>query len=286
MKSISLISIALILNVNIYSQNVKRPPIWGIAKMTYLVSSDVLAQSYYGDFLGFDKAFTYPSPLGKITTYKVNDRQFLEFVEDKQAKEKDRLVSVTFETEDVEKMRQYLSSKGIKVPAEITVDGAGNLVFVVYDPVGVPIEFMEWGKKSLHAASKGKYLSERRISKRIHHVGLYTEILEDNPTFYTEILGCKLFLRFPEDVREKPGILYFQIPGTTEFIEHYPTDTRDFSHPCFLATDMQEVLYTLKERRRNEKLANPIIGKGRRWLLNLSNADGTRIEFTEMFLAK
>jgi hypothetical protein len=49
---------------------------------------------------------------------------------------------------------------------------------------------------------------------------------------------------------------------------------------------MQEIIYTLKERRQNEKLPAPVIGKGRRWLLNLSDSDGTRIEFTETFLSK
>ncbi len=268
------------------AQDIQRPAMWGIPKMTYLVSDYTLAQRYYGDFLGFDKAFTYSSPLGDVVSYKVNDRQFLEFIKDTQAKEKDRLVSVTFETENVEQMRLYLASKGVKVPEKITVDGAGNKVFLVHDPAGVPVEFLEWGPKSLHRGSKGKFLSPNRISERIHHAGLYSLKLDDNPSFYTEILGFKTILRIPEDISLAPQILYFQIPGTAEFIEHYPTDTRAFSHPCFVAKDMQEVIYTLKERRKDEKLANPMVGKGRRWLLNIYNSDGTRVEFTEMFLAK
>jgi catechol 2,3-dioxygenase-like lactoylglutathione lyase family enzyme len=221
-----------------------------------------------------------------VASFKVNDRQFIEFVEDAGAKEKDRLVSVSFETENAEQMRLYLASKGITVPERVSVDGAGNHVFVVHDPAGVPIEFFEWGEKSLHRATKGKFLSPNRISKRIHHAGLFSEKLDDNPTFYTEILGFKTILRIPEELTQPPQILYFQIPGTAEFIEHYPTNTRAFSHPCFVADDMQEVIYTLKERRKDEKLASPMVGKGRRWLLNIYNSDGTRVEFTEMFLAK
>jgi catechol 2,3-dioxygenase-like lactoylglutathione lyase family enzyme len=254
--------------------------------MTFLVSNYSLAERYYGEFLGFEKAFTYNSPLGMVVSYKVNDRQFIEFIEDKQAKEKDRLVAVSFETENAEQMRLFLASKGVTVPEKITLDGAGNRVFLVHDPAGVPVEFLEWGPKSLHRASKGKFLSPNRISNRIHHAGLYSEKLVDNPLFYTEILGFKTILRVPEDLLQPPQILYFQIAGTAEFIEHYPTDTRAFSHPCFVATDMQEVIYTLKERRKDEKLAAPMVGKGRRWLLNIYNSDGTRVEFTEMFLAK
>lgn len=57
------------------------PRIGGIAKVTYLISDYNLAKSYYGDFLGFDFAFAYDSPQGKVVSYKVNDRQFLEFIE-------------------------------------------------------------------------------------------------------------------------------------------------------------------------------------------------------------
>ncbi len=278
--------IAFYSTVSSVAQEIKRPAMWGIPKITYLVSNYSLAQRYYGEFLGFAKAFSYASPLGEVVSYKINDRQFIEFVQDPKAKDKDRLVSVSFETENAEQMRLYLKSKGITVPENITVDGAGNKVFTVHDPSGIPVEFLEWGPKSLHRASKGKFLSPDRISDRMHHVGLYSLKLEDNPSFYTEILGFKTILRVPEDMSQQPQILYFQMPGTAEFIEHYPTDTRAFSHPCFVAKDMQEVIYTLKERKKDEQLAAPMIGKGRRWLLNIYTSDGTRVEFTEMFLAR
>lgn len=285
-KKNGILAFLLFLFVHIQAQDIRPPRLGGIVKVTYLVSDYGLAQSYYGDFLGFDKAFSYDSPRGKVVSYKVNDRQFLEFIEDKQARLKDRFLGVTFETANAEEMRCFLRDKGIEVPHEITVDGAGNKIFEVKDPAGVPIQFMEWGNNSLHRASKGKFLSDRRISKRIHHVGLYSEKMEDNPHFYTDVLGFKLFLRVPENRQQSPEIIYFQIPGTAEFVEHYPTDTRDFSHPCFVAEDMQEVMNTLHERRKTETLGDPMVGKGRRWLLNLATADGTRVEFTEMFLAK
>lgn len=263
-----------------------RPPLWGICKMTYLVSSYELSARYYGEFLGFDKAFEYDSPIGRVHAYKVNNRQFLEFIADGQAKEKDRFVAITFETEDAEQMRSYLYSKGVKVPSIVEVDGAGNRVFSVTDQAGVTVEFLEWGERSLHRLSKDRFLSDRRISDRIHHAGLYSEKLDDNPWLYKQLLGFKTSLRIPETENEPPTILYFQIPGTAEFIEHYPTQIRAFSHPCFVAKDMQEVMYTLKERRKEETLGAPMVGKGRRWILNIHNSDGTRVEFTEMFLAK
>ena len=265
------------------AQNAVRPPVWGIAKMTFLVSDFQLARAYYGEFLGFDEAFSYPSDSGKIISFKVNDRQYLEFIEDKRSKVKPRLVSVSLETNDVVQMRKYLEEKGVKVQANVTEDDAGNKVVLVHDPHGIPVEFVQFGNQSLHLLSRGKYLSERRISKRIHHVGLYCkEVLDDDP-FWAGIMGCKELWRYPESHQQKVEMNYLQLPDCVENIEHYPSDDINFSHPCLLVDDMQETIYTLKERQGNNKLAKPVVGKGKRWLLNLKNDDGTKVEFTEAY---
>jgi len=268
------------------AQEVKRPIVWGIAKITFLVSDFKVATDYYGKFLGFDEAFSYSSDLGKIISFKVNDRQFLEFIVDKQAKDKKRMVSVSLEVDNVEQMRQYLKSKNMNVPEKTRMDGAGNDVFVVDDPSGNHIEFIDLKTKGLHRKSKGQFLSGRRISKRIHHVGLYCkEVLDDDP-FYVGILGFKELWRYPEDHLQKIQMNYLQIPDCVENIEHYPSDDINFNHPCFLVDDMQEIIYTLKERIGNNQLGKPIVGKGKRWLLNMTNEDMTKVEFTEAHCIK
>jgi catechol 2,3-dioxygenase-like lactoylglutathione lyase family enzyme len=270
----------------VHAQVAGRPPLWGIAKMTFLVSDFELAREYYGRFLGFGEAFTYKTSWGEVISFKVNDRQFLEFVVDKQARDKKRLVSVSFETEDAEAMRKYIISTGFDVQENVHPDGAGNKVFMITDPSGNPVEFIEFTKDGLHKKSKGQFLSDRRISDRIHHAGLYSEKITDNDPFYAQLLGFKEMLRYPEDKNVPAIMLYLQIPGCVENIEHYsPNDVND-SHPCFLVEDMQETIYTLKERKINETMGVPGIGKGKRWILNLRNADNTRVEFTEAHTVK
>lgn len=263
------------------AQGIQRPEIWGIAKMTFLVSDYNLSRDYYDKFLGFSEAFSYPSELGKVLSFKVNDRQFLEFVEDSRAKEKKRMVSVSFETPQVEQMRQYLQSKGQKVPERTTIDGAGNEVFSVVDPYGNRIEFIQWKANSLHQLSKGKYISERRISKRIHHVGLYSTQIVDNDPFYAGIMKFIEVMRYPDDKSVAPFMIYLGMGECTENIEFYPLDDQNFNHPCFLVDDMQETVYTLKERRTTQNMSKPMIGKGRKWILNITTADQTKVEFTE-----
>ena len=263
------------------AQQVQRPAIWGIAKMTFLVSDFQMARDYYGNFLGFDEAFSYPTELGKAISFKVNDRQFLEFVQDSDAKEKKRQVSVSFETENVDQMRLYLKSKGQKVPDNTATNGAGNEVFSVTDLSGNNIEFIDFKPDGLHKKSKGQFLSERRISKRIHHVGLYAEKIVDNDSFYVGVLKFRELVRYPEDKTITPTILYLGMDDCIENIEHFSPNDENISHPCFLVDDMQETIYTLKERRQNETLAKPAIGKGKRWILNLLTPDQTKVEFTE-----
>ena len=270
---------------SLIAQEVQRPAVWGIAKMTFLVSDMEMAREYYGRFLGFDEAFSYPSPSGTVVSFKINDRQFLEFIVDKQAKEKKRLVSVSLETESVPDMLHYLKAQGVKVSPCIT-DGAGNEVIVTQDAAGNNVEFIDLKADGLHRKSKGKFLSENRISKRIHHAGLCAEKIDEQDPFWVKILKCKEIVRYPLDKTQSGNIQYLGLGDCTENIEHYSPCDENFSHPCFLVEDMQETIYILKERRNGQIVNRPSIGKTKRWLLNLQTPDNTRIEFTEAYCIK
>ena len=270
---------------SLIAQEVQRPAVWGIAKMTFLVSDMEMAREYYGRFLGFDEAFSYPSPSGTVVSFKINDRQFLEFIVDKQAKEKKRLVSVSLETESVPDMLHYLKAQGVKVSPCIT-DGAGNEVIVTQDAAGNNVEFINLKADGLHRKSKGKFLSENRISKRIHHAGLYAEKIDEQDPFWVKILKCKEIVRYPLDKTQSGIIQYLGLGDCTENIEHYSPCDENFSHPCFLVEDMQETIYILKERRNGQIVNRPSIGKTKRWLLNLQTPDKTRVEFTEAYRIK
>lgn len=284
-RIVLLFAAGLIAICSLTAQEPKRPAIWGIAKMTFLVSDMEMAREYYGRFLGFDEAFSYPSSLGTVVSFKVNDRQFLEFIVDKEAKQKKRLVSVSLETESVTEMRRYLQSQGASV-SQCTTDGSGNEVIVTQDAAGNQIEFIDLKKDGLHRKSKGKFLSENRISKRIHHAGLYAKNIDEQDPFWVRILKCKEIVRYPLD-KTQPGVIqYLGFADCTESVEHYSPCDENFSHPCFLVEDMQETLYILKERRSGQTVNQPSIGKTKRWLLNLQTPDKTRIEFTEAYCIK
>ena len=267
--------------INMRAQEVKRPPVWGIARMTFLVSDFENARSYYGRFLGFDECFSYMNAGTEVICFKVNDRQFLEFIQDRDCVGKTRLVSLSFETDDIEQMRIYLRSEGVEVPESVTTDGAGNDIIKVTDPSGNQIEFIQYKPASLHRKSEGRCLSENRISRRIHHAGLYSEKVMDNDPFYAGILNFKEMWRYPESRDIDPAFLYLVMPECTENIELLNSGGPNTGHPCLLVDDMQETIYTLRMRRLNEVINNPSIGRGNRWLLNITDPDNNKVEFTE-----
>jgi catechol 2,3-dioxygenase-like lactoylglutathione lyase family enzyme len=285
-KKIFIFLSVIILGQNtVYSQETKRPPVWGIAKITFFVSDMDMAREYYGRFLGFDEAFSYSSPKGTVVSFKVNDRQFIEFIVDKQAKEKKRLVSISLETESISGMKEYLETQGAEA-TDTEIDGAGNEIFTIQDTWGNNIEFIDLKEDGLHRKSKGKYLSEKRVSKRIHHAGLYSGKIDENDPFWVGILKCREIVRYPLDKGESGVIQYLGFGDCTESVEHYFPCDENFSHPCFLVDDLQETIYTLKERRGNQTINRPAIGKTKRWLLNLETPDKTRVEFTEPYCIK
>ncbi|SHF21319.1 hypothetical protein SAMN05444274_10461 [Mariniphaga anaerophila] len=268
------------------AQDIKRPPVWGVAKMTFLVSDFNIARSFYGDFLGYEEAFSYHTDLGKVISFKVNDRQFLEFVEDSQIKRKNSFVSVSFHCDDISGMEAYLKSREINILKEHGLDNAGNEVLSIQSTEFYQIEFINFTKSGLHKRTATRFLGKERVANRLHHAGLYVSDVAKADYLFRDILGFWEMWRFKTANDIRPNFIYMGIPDCIENIEYLVTDDSNTSHPCFKVEDMQEMIYVLKERSGGRKIPRPIIGKGNRWLLNMKNEDNTKVEFTESFTVR
>lgn len=251
--------------------------------MTFQVNDIELARDYYSGFLGFEEAFSYSSELGTFAVFKINNRQFLEFMENKQVKAGCILLSISFECDDLTKMQSYLKSRSVTILKKVSMDKAGNEVLVIESPESYNIEFISFKDNSLHRLSKGHFLGKNRISDRLHHAGLYISEVEKANHLYRDILGFKEMWRYNNDDASVPNFIYLQFPDCIENIEYVVVDDNNSSHPCFRVDDMQQTVYELKSRKGDFPFAKPTIGKGNRWLLNLISNQGARIEFTESF---
>ena len=254
------------------------PDMYGIAKMTYRVSSIQMVRDYYGGFLGYKEAFSYPADRGTVYAYKVNDRQFIEFfVDSRAADRKDKLESISIQVASADEMHDYLVGKQWPV-SEVKTDGAGDKVFTTKDADGNLVEFVEFTPKGKHMKCAGKYLADSRISTRIHHAGLPSGKINQDDPFWIGVLGGKEIVRYEGE----RGIHYICIGLGTECVEHYYPSDESFGHVCFQTMDMQETLMTLYSRG-GYKMSKPSIGMAKRWNLNIFSPDGAKVEFTEPF---
>ncbi len=289
MKLLILLLLIIFSADNIYSQEIIRPPILRIAHASYKVSDINKAKEFYGGFLGYEEAFTYynKDESVSVTFFKVNDNQFIEITPTLKPDMPDRLNHICFETTDIELMRKYLSSKGIKVPEKLLTGRDRNLHFTVKDPDDHLIEFVQIVKGSDHDLAKGKFLNEKRISDRIPHLGLTIKNIDEANKFYKDILGFSEIWRggLTDSVT---NYVNMKIPESTDYIEYMIVDQEmtasrlhSAHHICLKVSDLQIAIDKLRDRQINIKMDMPKLGRNNRWLLNMYDFDGTRIELME-----
>ena len=155
-----------------------RPPITTIAN--FVVKTDNLdeARRFYSGVLGYEEVFRHRRTISgraELSVFKVNDHQYIEVAPTLENPADDKLIQIGFETADARKLRDYLAAKGVSVPSRVAKDSDGNYSFVVRDPEGHSIEFVEYLEGSLQSKYRGKGVSGRRISDHMLHVGAHVK---------------------------------------------------------------------------------------------------------------
>ncbi|MGH9850017.1 MAG: VOC family protein [Blastocatellia bacterium] len=274
------------------SSTPKRPLITGVAHIAFQVSDLAKARAFYGELLGYDEAFQIRNQDNSLalTYFKVNERQYIEIFPGLPPDRDDRLMHIAFETTDLEALRVYLLSKGVKAPEKVNQGRDGNVNFTVTDPDGHRVEFVEYRDGSLHRKAKGRYVSSRRISDRILHVGVTVADQAAADKFYKDILGFSEIWRGGRDEASLNWI-NMKVPDGTDYLEYMlitapPTRQQlgSLHHVALLVPDIQKALETARERSADPaSVRSPQVGRNRRWQLNLFDPDGSRAELMEPF---
>ena len=285
---------ALLLPANIlFAQNTERPRIIGLAHVSIKVSDINKARAYYGTFLGYDEAFTYYNKDSSVSVafFKVNDRQYIEITPTLQPKEVERLGHFCFQTDDAEKMRLYLSAKGITVPEKLLVGRDRNLHFTVMDPDSHKVEFVQVLPGSDHFINKGKHNTDKRVSDRLLHTGITVKDAKKADGFYKDILGFVEFWR--GGYADTINWINMRLPDCTDYIEYMlypgeitPANLHSAHHISLMVPDLQKSIELLSERTNGKNLGAPKVGINKRWLLNMYDPDGTRTELMEPHTVK
>jgi len=291
-RVITLLGVMLGLATMLTAQNVARPRITGVAHIAVYAKDYEKSRAFYREFLGFEEPFTLNNPDGKpfMTFFKINERQYLELSPER-APDTDRLDHIALETDNAEAMRLYLKSRGIAVPERVPKGRTGNSNFTIKDPQGHAVEFVQYEPDSWSARERGRHVSDKRISRRMMHVGIIVTELEPVMRFYRDVLGFSEFWRGSRSETELQWI-NLKIPDGEDYIElmlykDAPEPTRRGSahHLCLEVADAAASIATLEAKPYRKQYTQAIemrTGVNRKRQVNLFDPDGTRTELMEL----
>jgi catechol 2,3-dioxygenase-like lactoylglutathione lyase family enzyme len=273
------------------AQAPQRPHITGISHIALLAHDYEKSRSFYGDFLGLQEPYSLKNPDGTpiMTFFKVNDHQYIELYPEQQANT-DRMTHISLETDDIEGLRVYLASKGVPVPEHAHKARIGNLSFDIIDPAGHKVEMVQYMPDGKTVQAYGKFMSDKRISKHMTHVGLIVTELDPEYKFYTEILGFKETWRGSSTGKVLSWV-NLKVPDGDDYVEFMlskdepdPTHRGGAHHLCLQTPDVSAAVKTLEARPYFATYGRDIpkhVGVNRKRQANLFDLDGTRTELME-----
>jgi catechol 2,3-dioxygenase-like lactoylglutathione lyase family enzyme len=276
-------------------QPVSGPDILGVAHMAVYVRDLGKARQFYEGFLGFGEPFTLPAKDGgaRIAFVKINDKQYVELFNEKDRGE-GQLNHISFYTDNADRMRDYLGSKGISVPEKVGKGQTGNKNFNIKDPDGHIVEIVEYQPESWTTREAGKFMPSTRIADRIMHLGVLAGDLDASMKFYGGILGFKEFWRGSGSARMLSWV-NIKATASDDYLELMlydklpePDARGTKNHVCLAVPDADKALAELKRRAAKGlytatagKEMEVKIGVNRKRQINLYDPDGTRVELME-----
>ncbi len=270
------------------ADSVSRPKIIGIAHIGLKTDDIAAARKFYGQYLGFEEPFTLDKPAGglMLTYFKVNDHQYIEVFPELKSETEDRLSHIAFETTNIQQLRDYLASRGVKVPEKLKPGLDGNVSMMIKDPDGHNVELVQYMPGSLHSRNFGKFLPATRISEHMIHVGVTVRDRAAADQFYKDILGFHEFWH-GGGVDERTDWVDMRVPDGTDWLE-YMLNVTDLTpkrlgvmhHLALGVPSTADGHKTLVERGLKTD-QEPKIGRDGKWQLNLYDPNLTRSELME-----
>jgi catechol 2,3-dioxygenase-like lactoylglutathione lyase family enzyme len=270
-------------------QTATRPEITGISHLTLFADDIPKSKQFYASLLGWD-ALPFNGVSSGIRFY-ANHTQYVELVSPPSRSPTsvalaDRLDIVGFSTNDADALRKYLGAKGLSVPNAVTVEKNGDRSFLVHDPEDNKVEFVQEGN---HPPTIPKSASER-LSSHIIHAGYMVRNREALDHFYKDLLGFHLYWQGGNPDTQTNWVM-MQVPNGTDWIEYMlllPADPSraqlgSANHLAPGVTSVAELQQRLEQRGwKPIPNKNPqVLGVDGKMQLDLTDPDGTRVEFME-----
>ena len=265
-----------------------RPPLTSVSHLAVYAADPAASEAFYVHDLGATKLADPENPAG--ARYYFSPTQFVEVLPLPAGYASiNRLDHAAFTTADAEAMRQYLKSKGVKVPAKVETGPDGSRWFDVTDPEGARIQFVQ-------NPVTPPTIAPNPLSSHIIHVGFIIHNRANEDAFWRNILGFRPYW-FGGMREDNPTWISLQVPDGTDWLEYMVVGTPDTTGipPNMSAANLgvlnhfslgvadTRAAYTLLwngDRLKGQK-ETPKIGRDAKWQLNLLDPDGTRAEIME-----
>jgi catechol 2,3-dioxygenase-like lactoylglutathione lyase family enzyme len=272
----------------------RRPKILGIEQVQ-IFSSDVSAETEFFRRIGLLKDCppdeSLPKPVysmtecGFLPKYSLNVGLSLQIVSlwpMPTPPPANLIHKIIFATDDVPRLRRYLTAHGITPNKAQKPDAS----LTVVDPDGHSIEFVQ-RYASLHLASDSSSIPQIPIPLHLIHTGFVVHDRVAMDHFYKDILGFRPYWHggMKDD---KDDWVALQVPDGTDWVElmlNIPVDANKHTLGVMnhIALGVPDIHAAQKQLLTNgmKLTEEPKLGRDGKWQLNLYDPDETRVEFME-----
>ena len=274
-----LVAVALVVGACWAAEDSPRPKVLGIAYVTFKATDLEKAKGFYGGELGLPSAS--PKYGNKVqASYTVNQDQHIELAKTAPGTGGSYLVEIGFATDDLAKMREYLTAKG--VPADrIASWPDGTKYFETGDPEGNRIVFVEQKRTGEETGAP------TAISHKLNHAGIIVKDADAENHFYQDVLGFHVY--WHGGMKEgETNWMAMQVPDGTDWIEYMlrigpnpDKHTRGVMYHISLGVPSVAAAAKALEAKGYSGFEPPKVGKDGKWQLNLYDPDETRVELME-----
>jgi catechol 2,3-dioxygenase-like lactoylglutathione lyase family enzyme len=263
-----------------YRPAADRAHITGIDHVAFYTTQPDGVKNLYTVTLGL--AAAAPVESGELARYLVGE-QWVGYGPAPDPNATDRMDHVAFTTDNISALHSYLTAKGVKAPAiEGHVDH--SLSFLVADPEGHRIEFVERDKSQTIATPPDSAVSHRMI-----HTGFLVHDRDAEDHFYRQLLGFRPYWHGGMHPGETDWIS-LQVPDGTDWVEYMLNQPQHpdlrvmgvMNHISLGVVDMKTAQAILESHgwKPNDR-EHSQMGRDGKWQLNIFDPDLTRIELME-----
>ncbi len=275
----------------------KRPRISGIGGVHIYVIDIDKARDFYSKLIGirweqgvcFDKS----RPCFAVG-WSGNQTIQLENLLDSRIK--NLIADVTFTTDNVEQMREYLTLCGVEASKISTFPDPSNqrpyeAHFEVRDPEGNQISFIQRFAYTIEHPGSKRFRDwpnfSQELSTHLIHAGFVVHDRAAEDKFYKDILGFHVYWHGGMKDNQTDWV-DMQVPDGTDWIEYMlnvspNADKKELGVMNHIALGVPDIKAAREQLLKNgmKLTEEPQMGRDGKWQLNLYDPDDTRVELME-----